>query len=64
MKTFKMKQGMSKQDKMYIKSFPGATIQCMHDYIKRSLKFQPDTILLHCGTNDVRIKARRKYRKV
>ena len=54
MKTFKMKQGMSKQDKVYIKSFPGATIECMHDYIKPSLKFQPDTILLHCGTNDLR----------
>ena len=34
MKAFKMKQVMSKQDKVYIKSFPRATIECMHDYIK------------------------------
>ena len=39
---------------MYIKSFPGATVECMTDYTKPSMKFKPDTILLQCGTNNLR----------
>ena len=51
MKAFKMKQGISQKDKVYIKSFPGATVECMTD---PSMEFKSDTILLHCGTNDLR----------
>ena len=42
MKAFKMKQGMSKNDKVYIKPFPVATVECMTDYMKHSMKFKPD----------------------
>ena len=54
MKSYKMKQGMSNKEKVYIRSFPGATVECMRDYVQPSLKFNPDAILLHCGTNDLR----------
>ena len=39
---------------IYIKSFPGAKIECMTDYVKPSIKYNPDVLLLHCGTNDLR----------
>ena len=54
MKSYKMKQGLSSQDRVYIKSFPGAKIECMTDYVKPSMKYNPDVLLLHCGTNDLR----------
>lgn len=51
---FKMKKDMHKGDKLYIKSFPGATTECMSDYVKPSLKFNPDLIIIHTGANDIR----------
>ena len=56
MKAFKMRQGLSANEKVYIKSFPGAKNDCMSDYIKPSLKYNPDAIILHCGTNDLRME--------
>ena len=41
-------------EKIYIKSFPGSTIDCMKDYVKPSLKYDPDLIIVHVGTNDLR----------
>ena len=49
-----MKQGLTTKDKVYIKSFSGATNECMVDYIKPTLKYDPDVIILHCGTNDLK----------
>ena len=34
-----------------MKSFSGATIEDMHDYIKPLLKKRPKNIVLHIGTN-------------
>ena len=53
-KPYKMKQCMETNDKVHIKSFPGASVGGMVDYVKPSLKFNPDTFLLHCGSNDLR----------
>ena len=39
-------------ERIFIKSFPGSTIECMHDYIKPSLKYEQ--IIIHVGTNDLR----------
>ena len=52
-KPFKMRQSLKNQ-RIYIKSFPGSTIDCMKDYIKPSLKYDPDAIIIHIGTNDLR----------
>ena len=54
MKPYKMRNGMIGKEKLFIKSFPGASVACMRDYVKPSLKYNPDAILLHCGTNDLR----------
>ena len=43
-----------KKRNITIKSFPGASVECMVDYVKPSTKFKPDTFVLHCGTNDLR----------
>ena len=51
---YKMRNGMKDYEKVYVKSFSGATISCMQDYIKPTLKHNPDVILIHVGTNDLR----------
>ena len=40
--------------KVYTKCFPGATVQDMHYYVKPSQKQDPDTFILHIGTNNLR----------
>ena len=37
-----------------VKSFSGATVEDMDDFVKPLLRKQPDTIVLHVGTNDLR----------
>ena len=51
---YKMRQGMKNNEKIYVKTFPGAKTTCMEDYIKPSLKNKPDVILLHVGTNNLK----------
>jgi len=47
---------MSNTDtRVIVKSFSGATTACMQDYIKPSMKFKPDMVILHCGTNDLKL---------
>ena len=50
----RMKQGMSSGDKVFVRCFAGAKTECMNDYIKPSLKYYPDVVVLHVGTNDLR----------
>ena len=35
-----------------VRSFPGSTINDKYDYIKPLLKKNPDSVILHVGTND------------
>ena len=49
-----MKKAISSNDKVFIKSFPGAKIECMKDYVKPSLKYNPALLIVHMGTNDLR----------
>ena len=35
-----------------VRSFPGSTINDKYDYIKLLLKKNPDSVILHVGTND------------
>ena len=45
---------MDINDNIHIKSFRGASVGCIVDYVKPYTKFKPDTFVLHCGTNDLR----------
>ena len=39
--------------KVYVKDFPGARVRCMQDYIRPTLKENPDHIVIHVGTNNL-----------
>ena len=44
---------MARDGKIKINSFPGATTQDMHHYLKPLLARKPDHVILHCGTNNL-----------
>ena len=39
--------------KVYVKDFPGARVRCMQDYVRPTLRENPDHIIIHIGTNDL-----------
>ena len=40
--------------KVYVRSFLGAKVKCMRDYVKLSLRENdPKNVILHVGTNDL-----------
>ena len=41
---------------VYVKSFSGAKVMCMEDYVKPTLREMPTHIIFHVGTNDVPTK--------
>ena len=49
-----MKHKLPVNEKLYIKSFSGATIEDMHDYARPTVRRKPDLIILHAGSNDLR----------
>ena len=46
-----MKRMLSTNDKLYVKSFPGAGRSDMADYIQTTLRRNPEIIVYHAGTN-------------
>ena len=44
----------NKDHKVIVRTFPGASTKCMESYVKPTSELKPDTIILHCGTNDLR----------
>ena len=38
----------------HVKTFPGATAEDMKFYIQPALKSKPETVIVHCGTNNLR----------
>ena len=45
---------MKSNERVFVKSFPGATITDMKDYVRPTLKREPDLLVVHIGTNDLR----------
>jgi hypothetical protein len=43
-----------KSNRTTIRSFPGSRVEDMADYVKPTLKWKPDNIILHTGTNNLR----------
>ena len=39
--------------KIYVKTFSGATVSCIEDYMKPFLRNSPDHFILHVGTNEL-----------
>uniref|UniRef100_A0A7M5X7G8 SGNH hydrolase-type esterase domain-containing protein n=1 Tax=Clytia hemisphaerica TaxID=252671 RepID=A0A7M5X7G8_9CNID len=46
----------NKSNKVVVKTFPGAKVDCMKHYIKPTLDKKPDAVIIHCGTNDLKLK--------
>ena len=44
----------SKNDKLYVHSFSGATTKQMEHYSKPPMAYNPDLVILHTGTNSLR----------
>lgn len=42
---------------IFVKSFSGATADCMNSHVCPTIKRDPGKIILHCGTNDLCSKA-------
>ena len=38
-----------------VKSFPGAKLDCMSHYTIATFKSNPDRIIIHCGTNNLKM---------
>ena len=55
-KGYKMKSATNHQANIYVKSFTGATVDDMDSYVLPSKKFNPDIVVLHFGTNDLKKK--------
>ena len=53
-KPYKIRNGLTSNERVYIKSFPGATIKDMHEYVIPSMRYNPNLIASHVGTNDLR----------
>ena len=45
---------MKKNERVYVKSFPGSSTQDMEFYIEPSLNYKPEKLILHTGTNNLR----------
>ena len=53
-KAHKLKHRLAKNEKIYVKSFSGATVDDMIDYARPTIRREPDLIILHAGSNDLR----------
>ena len=52
-KSFEMKKCIKLGERIFVKTFPGATTKCMIDYAKPTMKHEPEFVILHTGTNDL-----------
>lgn len=50
----KLSNLLSNQSSIYVKTFPGATVDDMSDYVMPSLRRTPTEVILHVGTNNVK----------
>ena len=53
-KGYQLAKSLSNKNRVVVKSFAGATTSCMHHYIKPTLEKDPDIVILHTGTNDLK----------
>ena len=50
---YKMNQACGNKENIFVKSFSGATTDCMNSHACPTMKRTPKRIILHCGTSDV-----------
>ena len=42
------------ESNVFVKSISGAKMKCMKSYMIPIVELEPDTMVIHCGTNDLR----------
>ena len=52
----KIRKGLNNKERVFVKHFPGATVDDMKNYIIPSKKYENDLVILHMGTNDLKDK--------
>ena len=51
---WKLTKKTDKNHKIYVRSFPGAKVKCMKNYVKACIRENdPDHVILHVGTNEL-----------
>ena len=49
------KLGRKVKQSVIVKSFPGSKLYCMSHYAIPTVKSNPDRIIIHCGTNNLKM---------
>ena len=49
-----MKEAIDHQENFHVYTYPGANVDDMNSHVAPTIKINPETIILHCGTNDLR----------
>ena len=51
---WKLKDSLGKNHNVYVRSFPGAKVKCIKDYMKPCIgENNPEYVILHEGTNEL-----------
>ena len=51
---WKLKNSLGNNHNVYVRSFPGAKVKCMKDYVKPCIRENnPEYVILHVGTNEL-----------
>ena len=54
MEGWKLKNSLGNNHNVYVRSFPGAKVKCMKDYVKPCIRENnPEYVILHVGTNEL-----------
>ena len=56
----KIRKGLNNKERVFVKHFPGATVDDMKNYIIPSEKYENDLVILDMGTNDLKDKKEAK----
>ena len=55
----KLKKSFDKDHNVYLRSFSGAKVKCMKDYVKPCIREKnPDYVILHVGANELNSELR------
>ena len=55
---YKIRNTLNTNEKVFVKSFSGATVEDMKSHVIPSKNRNNDLVILHCGTNDLRSKSK------
>ena len=55
-KQYQLRKSVPNNENIYMKTFSGATTEDLREYVRPSFRHNPDLVILHTGTNDLRTK--------